>query len=293
MPRYSYVNGSYVPHSDACVHIEDRGYQFADGVYEVIGCIGGRFADERGHLERLERSMRELSITPPVERETLRFVMRHLLRLNRIRSAAIYIQVTRGVAPRDFKFPAEDVRASLVLTCRPFNFDQNLALEKGVAVATVPDQRWARRDIKTIALLPQALARQKAVDAGAYESWMVDDQGFITEGAASNAWIYKDGTLITHPSGQRILKGVTRTAIFDIARQQGLNIEERQFTPEEAYSAEEAFSSSATALLIPVVSIDGHTIGDGKSGKLVRSIYDQYRKYALDKDYEGQVEWSA
>lgn len=293
MPRYSYVNGSYVPHSDACVHIEDRGYQFADGVYEVIGCIGGRFADERGHLERLERSMRELSITPPVERETLRFVMRHLLRLNRIRSAAIYIQVTRGVAPRDFKFPSDDIRASLVLTCRPFNFDQNLALEKGVSVATVPDQRWARRDIKTIALLPQALARQKAVDAGAYESWMVDDQGFITEGAASNAWIYKDGTLITHPSGQRILKGVTRTAIFDIARQQGLNIEERQFTPEEAYSAEEAFSSSATALLIPVVSIDGHTIGDGKSGKLVRSIYDQYRKYALDKDYEGQVEWSA
>lgn len=292
MPRYSYVNGAFVPHAEACVHIEDRGYQFADGVYEVIGVINGGLADERGHLDRLERSLSELQIAMPVRRETLRFLMRELLRKNRLRDASLYIQITRGVSKRDFKFPEHSVAPSLVMICRPFNFDQNPAMQKGVEAITVPDQRWARRDIKTIALLPQALAKQKAVKAGAYEALMVDGNGFITEGSSSNFWILKGKTLKTRVADHNILKGVTRTAIARIAKEDGLDIMEAPITPDEAYEADEAFCTSATALIVPVVSIDGHRIGTGAPGEIVQKIYTAYRKYAKD-GYDVQNSWTA
>lgn len=292
MPRMAYVNGEYVPHNAASVHIEDRGYQFADGVYEVIGCIHGHFADMRGHLDRLERSLKELSIPMPVTRQSMQFIMRHLLRLNGFKSAAIYIQITRGVAPRDFKYPMQ-TNPSLVMTCRHFDFDAMTFDEKGVSVVTVLDQRWARRDIKTIALLPQTIAKQAAAEQGAFEAWMLDCEGCVTEGSSSNAWIYKDRTLITHPSGTQILKGVTRTAIIQVAKEEKIRIEERPFTPDEAKNAEEAFCSSATALLMPVVEIDGTQLADGKAGQLTKTIYERYRAYVRDCALEKQYQWMA
>lgn len=291
MSRITYVNGSFVPHSKAVTHINDRGFQFADGVYEVIAVVNGKLADERGHLERLERSLKELQIDMPVSRNALRLIIREVLRRNRYKNAALYIQVTRGVAKRDFKFP-KNVKPSLIVYCWAFKFDGNPAVEKGVSAITVPDQRWDRRDIKTVALLPQALAKQKAAEKGAHEALMVNKDGFITEGSSSNFWIYKDGVLKTAPSGHEILKGVTRTAIWSMAAEENINIIEEQISPEEAYKAEEAFCSSATGLLVPIIKIDGHDIGSGKPGEIVQKIYQKYREYA-GQDYDTQIEWSA
>lgn len=291
MPRYSYVNGSYVPHANACVHIEDRGYQFADGVYEVIGLINGKYADERGHFDRLERSLNELQIAMPAKRQALRFIMRELIKKNRLKSGAIYIQVTRGVSKRDFKFPKAEIKPSLVMICWPFNFDGNPYIKSGVKAITVPDQRWERRDIKTVALLPQALAKQKAAVKGAYEAIMIKD-GYVTEGSSSNFWILKGKTLKTHPATHDILKGITRTAIEKIAKDEGLTIKEERFKPEEIFKAEEAFFSSATSLIVSAVNVDGKNIGNGKPGPIVQKIYEQYRAYA-NGDYSDQIEWSA
>lgn len=291
MTRISYVNGSYVPHAQAVTHINDRGYQFADGVYEVIAVVNGKLADEKGHIIRLERSLNELQIEMPVKAEALRFIMREVLRRNRYKNAALYIQVTRGIAKRDFKFP-NSVKPSLVVYCWPFKFDGNPAVDKGVSAVTVPDQRWARRDIKTIALLPQALAKQKAYEQGAHEALMVNPDGYITEGSSSNFWIYKDGKLKTTPTSHEILKGITRTAISEIAKENNIEIVQEHIAPEEAYKAEEAFCSSATGLLVPIIKIDGHDIGSGQPGAIVQKIYAKYREYA-DKDYDSQVEWTA
>lgn len=292
MPRFSFVNGSYVPHGEASVHIEDRGFQFADGVYEVVACINGKMTDERGHLDRLERSLAELSIPMPVERRSLQFIMRELLRKNRLKNANVYIQVTRGVARRDFPFP-EDTPASLILTARAFQFDGNPKVKNGAAAVTVPDIRWKRRDIKTTGLLAQVLAKQEAVEAGAYEAWMVDDEGYITEGSSSNAWIVtKDGKLITRHSTCDILRGVTRTALEKICAELQMKIEERPFTVQESYDAEEAFNSSAVALIVPIINIDGHVIGTGKPGPVARKLYEEYRAYA-DGLRGDHVNWVA
>lgn len=291
MPRISYVNGAYLPHERAVVHVEDRGFLFADGVYEVIGLMNGRFADERGHLDRLERSMAELQIRSPASRQALRFIMRELVRRNRVHDAAIYIQVTRGVAKRDFKFPARETPSTLVVMCWPYRFDNNPSVEHGVRACSVPDQRWARRDIKSVALLPQVLAKQKAAEQDAYEAIMIDEQGFITEGSSSNFWIYKDGILKTRQADHSILKGVTRTAIFNIALEQGIQVVEEPFDIDEAKAADEAFCSSAVALIVSVVEMDGNIIGTGKPGRLVRDIYARYRAYASG-DYEHQMNWS-
>lgn len=293
MPRFAYVNGAYLPHDAASVSIEDRGYQLADGVYEVVACIHGHLADERGHLDRLQRSLAELGMDMPVRRETLAFLMRELLRKNRLSNANVYIQVTRGKARRDFPFPSNDTPQSLVMTTWPFNFDNQPKMEKGAKAVTVPDLRWKRRDIKTIALLPQVLAKQKAVEQGAYEAWMVDDEGFITEGASSNAWIVtKDGVLVTRKATTDILRGVTRTAIDKLREELQIKLEERSFTPQEAYEAEEAFNSSAVALVTPIVEIDGHKIGDGKPGKVTLRLYEEYRAY-VDGLRGEQVGWKA
>jgi len=293
MPRYAFVNGAYVPHGDAAVHIEDRGFQFADGVYEVIACIHGKLADERGHLDRLQRSLSELGMPLPMERSGLQHIMRELLRRNRLKNALVYMQVTRGVSRRDFPFPAGDIPQSLIITTRPFRYDNQVKMEKGIKAVTVPDLRWKRRDIKTVALLPQVLAKQRAVEQGAAEALMVDDDGFVTEGSSSNAWILtRDGVLVTRKANNDILRGVTRTAIDKIREEFQIRLEERSFRPEEVYEAAEAFVSAASALITPVVELDGHKIGDGKPGKVTLRIYEEYRAYA-DGQRGEHVGWTA
>lgn len=293
MPRYAYVNGQFTRHSQAHVHIEDRGFQFADGVYEVVALINGQWADERGHLDRLERSLRELSIAMPVSRTTLQMLMRELARKNRIHNGNVYIQITRGQARRDFKFPMHAVRPSLVLTASPFKFDGNANAIKGARAISTRDIRWKRPDIKSISLLPQVLAKQAAAEKGAYEAWLVDDQGYVTEGASSNAWIVKDGKVITRPATtNQILRGVTRTALLNLCAQLQIQLEERPFTIEEAYQADEAFNTGAVALVVPIIDIDGHTIGSGAPGPVAQRIYQEYRAYAAGQHGE-QLGWSA
>lgn len=292
MPRYSYVNGQYIPHGDAAVHIEDRGFQFADSVYEVVALIDGRFADIVGHLDRLERSLAELSMKMPMPRRALELAMVETVRRNRVRNGAIYMQVTRGVAPRDFKFPKK-VASSLVMTVRALTYDMEERKKVCRAAVTVPDIRWQRRDIKTTGLLAQVLAKQAAVDKGAFEAWMVDEKGFVTEASSSNAWIVdKAGNLITRPAvGNMILKGVTRSAMQSLCKKHKIKLIERAFTVKEAYQAKEAFTSAATALIVPITSIDGKKIGDGKIGKLTAEILDIYFAYASDSASK-QFHWS-
>ena len=293
MPRIAYVNGSYVPHRDAHVHIEDRGFQFADGIYEVIACINGVLADERGHLDRLERSLGEIGMDLPVPRPTLQLIIRELLRRNRQRNAIVYMQVTRGQAKRDFKFPGAETAQTLVLTIRPFQYERNPGATNGIRVVTVPDIRWKRRDIKTVALLPQVLAKQKAAESGAAEAWMVGDDGKVTEGSSSNAWIVtKDGRLVTRNASSDILKGVTRMALKHLCAELQLTIEERAFTVEEAMNASEAFISSATTLLHPVIEIDGRKIGDGAPGLVGKRLYQEYRAY-IDGTRGAPLSWVA
>ena len=291
MPRISYVNGAYRAHGAAAVHIEDRGYQFADGVYEVIACINGVMADERGHLDRLERSLSELRIRMPVTRRVLSHIIREVLRLNRLGSAGVYIQVTRGTAKRDFGFPAEGTQPSLVVTARAFNFAYSAARDKGIKVISVPDIRWKRVDIKTTGLLAQSLAKQQAIESGAQDAWMVDEEGYVTEASAANAWIVlRDGTIVTRRAGgntNAILRGVTRTALMAV---KDFTFVERSFTLAEAYAAREAFSTAATALVAPVVEIDGKRIGDGKPGPVALALQDAYRAYAAG---ENQAAWHA
>jgi D-alanine transaminase len=279
MPRYAYVNGQYLPHGQAAVHIEDRGYQFADGVYEVVPVAGGRAVDEIPHLDRLERSLAELRIAMPISRRALEIVCRELLRRNGIRNGLIYIQVTRGVAPRNHSFPAH-ARSALVMTTKRMDFDGQSKFRDGVAVISAPDLRWARRDIKTINLLPNCLAKQAALEAGAYEAIQVDAEGKVTEGTSSNAWIVtNDGMLVTRQLSNDILHGVTRRTILAIAMEEGIAFEERPFTVPEAQGAREAFVTSATSFVTPVVEIDGRRIGDGKPGLLSQRLLSWYRDY--------------
>lgn len=293
MPRIAYVNGSYVPHNEATVHIEDRGFQFADGIYEVVACINGKLTDERGHLDRLERSLDELGIGMPVSRRTLQFIIREMIRRNRLKNSNVYIQVTRGVAKRDFPFPSIEVPASIVVTARNFKFDNNANVQKGMSAITVPDIRWKRRDIKTTMLLAQVLAKQEAIDGGAQDAWMVDDNGFVTEASASNAWIVtKDGKLVTRNATSSILRGVTRTACEKICADLQMKIEERPFTPDEAYEAQEAFNTSATALVVPIIMLDGKKIGTGEPGPVAKKLYAEYRAYANGERGE-HVDWVA
>jgi D-alanine transaminase len=267
------------------VHIEDRGFTFADSVYEVVSLINGYIADETGHLDRLERSLKELRIPMPMPRKALQLVIREFIRKNRLKNAYVYIQITRGVAPRDFKFPKGDIRPTLVITnLGNARFDMEARKRDVKKAVTVPDIRWKRRDIKTTALIAQVLAKQSAVDKGAYEAWMVDDKGFVTEGSSSNAWIVdKNGALITRPTeNNMILKGVTRNSIQALCKKEGIKLVERPFTVAEAYKAKEAFMTAATALVTPIVEIDGHKIGDGKFGKLTSKLIDLYIDYAAD-----------
>lgn len=285
MSRTAYVNGQYVPHRRAAVHIEDRGYQFADGVYEVMAMAGGEWVDEGGHLDRLDRSLAELRIPPPMGRRALRLVARELMRRNRLRDGMIYMQVTRGVAPRDHAFPVHVV-PTLVLTARrtPRRSETRRA---GVKVITVPDIRWKRCDIKSVALLPNILAKQAAVDAGAYEAWQVDADGHVTEGCASNAWIITgdrdgEGEIVTRATDSSILSGITRWAVTRLAAEAGLALVERAFTVAEAKAAREAFLTSTTSHVTPVVRIDDVPVADGRPGTLTRRLQTLYDAHAAD-----------
>ena len=239
MPRLAYVNGRYLPHTQARVHVEDRGYQFADGVYEVVTIIDGRFADLDGHMVRLGRSLGELSIGWPVSRPVLEMIIRELVRRNGVDNGLVYLQVTRGVAPRDFKFPEPKVKPALVVTTRKVaRFATPAQLENGVGVLTIPDIRWLRRDIKTVGLLAQALGKQKAAEAGCYEAWMVDADGLVTEGCSANAWIVTPaGVLVTRQPDHMILNGITRLSLLRLAGELGLAVDIRPFTVAEAYGA--------------------------------------------------------
>ena len=274
MPRIAYVNGRYVTHAEAAVHIEDRGYQFGDGVYEVCEVARGFIIDMTRHLDRLGRSLSELSIGWPIARSALIVVIREVLRRNHVSDGLVYLQVTRGVAGRDHFFPSPDTRPSLVVTAKkiaPASYAHKA--ETGLKVVTVPENRWDRVDIKSVGLLPNVLAKQQARLAGAHEAWFVDKDGFITEGASTNAWIVtKDGTLVTRPANHGILRGITRTTLLDAAARLGLKAEERAFTVAEAKAAREVFMSSATTIAMPIVAIDGETIANGHPGSITLSL---------------------
>jgi D-alanine transaminase len=280
MGRYAYVNGRYVEHRQAHVHIEDRGYQLADGVYEVVGVRDGRLIDETPHLDRLDRSLRELRITWPVKRSTLGFICRELMRRNHLRDGLVYMQVTRGVARRDHAFPSTPIRPALVMTTKN---TKRVDLEPGagVSVKSQRDIRWERCDIKTIALLPNVLAKQAARENGAYEAWLVDADGCITEGASTNAWIVtQEGQLVTRQTDNRILAGITRRTLKTLAGSLQLKFVERSFTLSEARNAKEAFITSATSFVTPVVKIDGEEVGDGTPGPVARRLREEYVRFA-------------
>lgn len=280
MSRIAYVNGRYVPHSQASVHIEDRGLQFADGVYEVIALADGRPVDLPAHLERLERSLRELRIAMPMPARSLCVVMREVARHNAVGDGILYVQVNRGAWRRDHPFPPDHVTPSLIITARPGLGPAPTVAEAGVHVITVPDLRWRRRDIKSVSLLPNVMAKQQAREAGAYEAWQVDGNDVVTEGSSTNAWIVtRDGTLVTHPLGEDILAGVTRRTLIELARDAGLAVEERPFSVAEAKAAREAFLSSTTSLALAVVRIDDATIANGQPGSLSRRLRALYQDY--------------
>ena len=280
MARYAYVNGRYVDHRQARVHIEDRGYQLADGVYEVVGVSDGRLIDEAPHIDRLDRSLRELRIAWPVSRAALSYIVRELMRRNRLRDGLVYIQVTRGVARRDHAFPTTPIKPALVLTTK--NTKRAEADPgPGIAVKSQPDIRWERCDIKTVALLPNVLAKQAAREVGAYEAWLVDRDGRVTEGASTNAWIVtQDDELVTRQTDTGILAGITRLTLKSLAKDLQLKVVERPFTLAEAKRAKEAFISSATSFVTPVVKIDGEPVGDGKVGPTARRLREEYVRFA-------------
>jgi D-alanine transaminase len=282
MSRIAYVNGRYLPQRAAAVHVEDRGYQFSDGVYEVCEVRGGCTIDQRRHLARLKRSLDELRIDMPMTEAALATVMRECVRRNRVRDGIIYLQITRGVARRDHAFPPPGTRASVVITAHGLDVvaNERIAAE-GVAVITVPDNRWHRVDIKSISLLPNVLAKQAARERGAKEAWFVDGDGNVTEGSSSNAWIVtKGGKVVTRPADHGILRGITRTVLIEVISAQGLQLEERPFTVEEAYGAREAFLTSASQIVMPVVRIDERAVGNGAPGSIATALRAEFHRHA-------------
>jgi D-alanine transaminase len=281
MSRVAYVAGQYLLQRQAAVHIEDRGFQFADGVYEVIAVRGGRLLDEAPHLARLHRSLAELRIAPPMGDGALQTVLREVVRRNGVVNGIVYLQVTRGAAPRDHAFPKR-ARPTLVVTARRSRPSDPRLAQHGVAVVTIPDLRWQRCDIKSVALVANVLGKQQAREAGAYEAWQVDGDGRVTEGTSTNAWIVTaDGTVVTRAADHAILNGVTRLAVLDIIARGGYRLAERPFTVAEAKAAREAFLTSTTADLLPVVTIDGAPVGEGRPGPLAQKLRAAYLAHAV------------
>jgi D-alanine transaminase len=285
MSRFAYVNGRFVRHGEAVVHIEDRGYQLADGVYEVWAVFDGKLADAEGHFARLWRSLDELRIAHPMSEAALTLVLREAVRRNKVREGLCYLQVTRGVAKRDHAFPTPAVLPSIVITAK--SVDRAAADAKaaqGASVISVPENRWGRCDIKSIGLLPNALAKQAARERGAIEAWFVDDMGLVTEGASSNAWIIDaEGALRTRDTNANILRGVTRSTLLEVIREIGLPFSEKPFTIAEAQGAREAFITGAGSLLTPIVQVDGVKLGDGKPGEVATRLRRLYIERARQK----------
>jgi len=282
MSRIAYVNGRYLAHHTAAIHVEDRGYQFSDGVYEVCEVRGARVIDQRRHLARLKRSLDELRMDMPMPEAALTVVIRECMRRNRVRDGIIYLQITRGVARRDHGFPPPGTRPSVVVTTHSIDVAANeRTAAEGVAVITVPDNRWQRVDIKSISLLPNVLAKQVARERGAKEAWFVDRNGHITEGSSSNAWIVtRGGKVVTRPADNGILRGITRTVLIDVIRAQGLELEERPFTVDEACRAREAFLTSASQIVMPVVRLDDRPIGNGAPGSIATALRARFHRHA-------------
>jgi D-alanine transaminase len=276
MSRIAYVNGRYVPFRLAHVHVEDRGFQFADGVYEVALLVNGRIIDGPRHFDRLERSLAELGMPLPISRRALVAVVDETARRNAVTDGVVYIQVTRGAAPRDHVVPAT-ARPSLVVTARARRVPEPRRQQHGISVVTAPDLRWGRCDIKTVALVANVLAKEHARRSRADETWLVDRRGRIAEGASTNAWIVaRDGALVTHPADSTILNGVARLAVIDLAHARGLKVRERPFTLHDAKAAREAFVTSTTSFVLPVVRIDGRPVGRGKPGPTTRALQAAY-----------------
>jgi D-alanine transaminase len=282
MSRIAYVNGRYLPHRDAMVHVEDRGYQFADGVYEVCEVRDASIVDERRHMARLQRSLSELRIRMPMSLSALSVVLHETIRRNRVRYGLVYLQMTRGVARRDHAFPPPQTAPSVVVTARSLDRGKReIEARDGVSVITMPDNRWARVDIKSVSLLPNVLAKQAAREQGAREAWLVDDKGFVTEGASANAWIVtNDGKVVTRPADHAILRGISRTVLLDAIAALGLALEERPFTVAEAYAAREAFVTAASQIVLPVIRIDGRPIGNGHPGLIAIELRRQFHRHA-------------
>ena len=282
MSRVIYVNGRYKPYQEAAIHAEDRGFQFGDSVYEVVEVLGGKLIDEARHLDRLQRSLHEIQMAMPMSRAALILVIRETLRRNTVRDGIVYLQVSRGAGPRDFAFPDVAVPPTLVVIARAQSQSKLASLaEVGISVVTLPDIRWGRSDIKTVMLLPACLAKASAKSSGAREAWFIDAEGFITEGASSNAWIVTTGgTLVTRHLDNRILGGVTRAGVKDVAQRDGIAVKERPFTLSEALDAREAFITSATNTVMPVVKIDGRTIGSGRPGSVTQRLRSAFHHVA-------------
>ncbi|PHY22653.1 D-amino-acid transaminase [Caulobacter sp. BP25] len=285
MSRFAYVNGQFVRHGQAAVHIEDRGYQLADGVYEVWAVFDGKLVDAEGHFARLWRSLDELRIAHPMSEAALTLVLREAVRRNKVREGLVYLQVTRGVARRDHAFPSPAVAPSVVITAKSIDrAATNAKAEKGASVISVPENRWARCDIKSIGLLPNALAKQSARERGSIEAWFVDEMGLVTEGASSNAWIVDaEGVLRTRDINANILRGVTRSTLLEVIREVGLPISEKPFTIAEAQAAKEAFITGAGSLVTPIVQVDGVKLGDGTPGPVAIRLRRAYIARALEK----------
>jgi D-alanine transaminase len=281
--RVAYVNGRYVSHAEACVHVEDRGLQFSDAVYEVFGIVARAILNEEQHLDRLERSLRELQIAMPIGRAPLALVVREVARRNRVNDGLVYLQVTRGAFRRDHAVPAaSSIRPTLILTARSMATEpMDARRESGVSVVTLPDRRWGRRDIKSTSLLANVLAKTEARNQGAYEAWLVDGDGRITEGSSTTAWIVDgQGRLLTRELSHAILPGVTRRVLIELAKQAQVTVIERPFSAEEAITAQEALLTAATAGVMPVIAINGQRIGDGRPGPVTRRLQEIYRDRA-------------
>jgi D-alanine transaminase len=285
MSRIAYVNGRYISHRDAVVHVEDRGYQFSDGVYEVCEVRDGHLVDERRHVDRLTRSLGELRIAMPMTRQALSVVLHETVARNRVRDGIVYLQITRGVARRDHAFPPAGTAPAIVVTARTIERSrgENEAA-RGVSVVSVPETRWARVDIKSVSLLPNVLAKQIAKEQGAREAWFIDRDGFVTEGSSSNAWIVTaDGKVMTRPVDNSILRGISRGVVIDAMKGLGVTLDERPFTLAQALAAREAFVTAASQIVLPVVRIDGQPVGDGKPGPVAT---------ALRRGFHGHAELS-
>lgn len=280
MPTITYINGRYLHHAHATIPVEDRGFQFADGVYEVIAICRGRLVDAEPHHDRLERSLAALAITPPMSRRALAMIIGQVLARNRVDHGMIYLQITRGVAPRNHPFPSPAVRPTLMVTARHLPAPNRQRSGQGVDVISVPDIRWKRNNIKSVSLLANVLYKQQAREAGAYEAWMVDEDGWVTEGTASNSWfVTQTGEVVTRPLSERILAGITRATVMELALRAGLRVVERPFTIAEAKAGSEAFLTGTTSLVKPVVRIDGDGVGSGEPGPIAMRLLDLYLEH--------------